>query len=260
MIKRKKQLIPAIFALLGSFALLLGTTTIRAELGAVGSHAEIQCIECHDLFASLDDNIAPRQNRDGKCVICHIHDKYEKVEGDLGFHLNENRKCADCHSFHKTESIAAGGRKFEFNFDDSNLRLVCSTCHGVPGGLDKLSDGHRMAANAAYHRDYKEQYNSSPSQSCLSCHGQQNSLENREFGGLIPPVFNEEASHPYGVIASPRMTQSIGSNRQITLFNGKIECLTCHDLTSTTPDYLKFSGSYDKLCLDCHDKHTKARP
>jgi predicted CXXCH cytochrome family protein len=39
---------------------------------------------------------------------------------------------------------------------------------------------------------------------------------------------------------------------RIRLFQGKIECVTCHDLTETADDLLvRFEAKYD-LCTGCH--------
>lgn len=234
------------------FAVLGESGFAQSRKADSGNHSQVQCAECHRLLANIDDHFSLDRIRDNKCQSCHLSKPASNPDWNLGFHNNQRTECVNCHSFHQTEIITAIDQKFEFSFNNKNLLLLCATCHSSSGRLDKLSDGHRLAADAVYHRDYRKEINLSASAACLSCHGEQNLNRTLDLMGFTPPVFNKEASHPFGIYFNPKSNNLSETDGEITLFDGKIECQTCHDLTSSTPDYLKYSGSYKDLCQVCH--------
>ncbi len=221
------------------------------------SHGEIVCDECHDLVASIDGGFKRTVVQGEKCADCHIHKSSSGIDDRLGFHGRENRDCVKCHSFHTTSVIKAGEVRFEYDFDDVNLSALCCACHDTSASPGALSYGHRLAAAAVYHRDHGDRINNSPSLACLSCHSQANLVGSIDLEGMSPPVFDERASHPYGIYVDPQRVQLSGFDRSLVLFDGKIECQTCHDLKSIMPDYLRFSGSYEDLCIPCHADHRR---
>jgi predicted CXXCH cytochrome family protein len=46
---------------------------------------------------------------------------------------------------------------------------------------------------------------------------------------------------------------------RIPLFDGNMECQSCHSLTATAKDLLRAWGSPKEMCLGCHDYKTGNR-
>ncbi len=89
------------------------------------------------------------------------------------------------------------------------------------------------------------------------CHSNRgsNHFEGTEKDNM--PRFSEMASHPYGIAFkqdSVNRELPEGELESFTplLIDGRIECQTCHLLTSQTDNYLAGSGEYGELCTACH--------
>ena len=75
------------------------------------------------------------------------------------------------------------------------------------------------------------------------------------------PRFHEHASHPYGMTlmlgretGGYRIRNRIDS--RIPLFDGVVECQSCHQIAEETDDLvIRFETKYD-LCLGCHERVT----
>jgi predicted CXXCH cytochrome family protein len=132
----------------------------------------------------------------------------------------------------------------------------CAACHAPGSDLARLSPAHRQAA-ALYHRDAALLDGTSPSQGCLNCHAAgSGSPWVREVSDRNL-TFNPHATHPLGVDVVPGSGQDERRLRavldpKLRLFDGRLECQTCHNLTAATEDLLvPFPQPYD-LCLGCH--------
>lgn len=239
-------------------------TTLLVTFGAFGfaaaasDHEQVACDRCH---GGSETVLGTPDVGDGACRACHPGATRGGAAGGA-FHAVAGRDCLDCHVFHAPQEIRAGALVFRFTHGDAAARALCRSCHAPGGELEALSDGHRAAA-AVYHADSSRLAGLTPSQSCLLCHG--------DAGGdaaalrLVDaaPRFAEHASHPYGVAArsgggggfpvKPRI------DARLELFDGRIECQTCHSLAAGTADLLVALDGTDGLCLGCHGRAGSTR-
>ena len=83
-----------------------------------------------------------------------------------------------------------------------------------------------------------------------------------ETGGRpAPGIGSRQASHPIGVFYPPRPRPSaegtflpaIALDRRVNLVEGRVGCLTCHDLFGTEEKLLVMSNRESRLCYSCHD-------
>jgi predicted CXXCH cytochrome family protein len=138
----------------------------------------------------------------------------------------------------------------------------CQSCHDRRGSLGALSPAHRVAAGL-YHEEASALSRLSPSQACLRCHDNTSgstwqTATDRQLS------FNTHASHPFGVLAIPRKDNSSNWIAQeidprLPIFDGKIECQTCHLLTAGAEDLLVPFPRKAELCLGCHQEAPEGR-
>lgn len=214
------------------------------------AHKELACAKCHTL-QSNQTSFASAKGRIELCVECHDRsDKGEAGWSDI-FHNDRKRPCSDCHSFHNPTTIKTEDKQFSLS-DQDMTAFICQTCH-IPGQeLAFVSEGHRRAATQYYHSDQGLTYDESPSETCLNCHSEHGSyLVDSESRGIS---INVSASHTFGVNMpqTPDMKSRSEIDQQIRLLDDKIECQSCHSLSSGKKDALvDYDNPYD-LCLGCH--------
>ncbi len=223
----------------------------------VTDHKDITCTTCHTVVADLEstENAAP--NFDLRCRTCHSNMARVDKETGLTFHTRNLRPCAECHSFHKPEALLAGDRLFAMNYSNQSRLTGCYACHGESENTTALSPGHRAAAKV-FHSDYKLVSGLGPSELCLVCHSEDASIPPDILPqGALVPRFSDHANHPVGVQVV--MGSGSGENRirpqidtRLRLFSGRIECQTCHSLSTTNPGHLVAFKSKADLCLGCH--------
>ena len=114
------------------------------------------------------------------------------------------------------------------------------------------------------------------SKACLSCHDGTVALDS--FGGKAPagagmisgaaklgtdlsddhPVsftYDGALATANGGLVSPASTSHVDAAKTIPLFNGKLECSSCHDAHDNThTNFLRKSNAGSALCLSCHNK------
>ena len=256
--ERKKQLAVITIYLLAVLTLLKfsgGNTGDRFS----GGHKDVNCSRCHTFVAQTSSAFNGDFITNRNCLECHEPDKNMNNLTALNFHRNPQRNCLDCHSFHKHEAIRAGEKTFLFNYENQNLRTLCLSCHSYESNLALISEGHRRAAEV-YHNDFIYLSKLSPSESCLICHSNSASANhlNKSNPNLKIPGINNHSSHPMGI----QVIKGKGNNRnrirpqldpRIVLLNDKIECQTCHSLTSQNDNFtIQFENQYD-FCLGCHE-------
>ncbi len=237
--------------------LLISAAKAGGGSGPAMTHDQTACQTCHSLRADISPFSEPRADFDWQCRKCHSDTFSDSIPNSFGFHSDQERGCLDCHSFHDPATISVAGQSFRLEFHNVLLRFQCGTCHNQKGDLAKLGDGHRQAASL-YHTDLPLLTSMSPSDRCLICHSKRSTpLPNLE-SEVAPPRFSEHASHPYGVPVRPgegcpggRLKSEI--DPQITLFDGRIECQSCHCLTTGNQDLLVTSEQTpNSFCLGCH--------
>lgn len=222
------------------------------------SHSEIECSQCHALVADLSGSVPAKPIHREQCERCHTPDAMATSGIPLDFHSDRGRGCTECHSFHDVENVSAGNERFRVSFENSFQRGQCYSCHRPLASLSNLSPGHRAAA-AIYHSDFGVIGKLSSSQSCLICHSQSAATGAGELAehARNAPRFDDHGSHPVGVQVKPgqgepgnKICTDIDS--RIQLFGGRIECQTCHCLSSRNQYLLIAFDSRNDLCRACH--------
>ena len=230
------------------------TDNIGGPTTVSDSHANIDCAVCHSLVASLDE-AATAPSPTERCQSCHGK-SYGRQSGlAAAFHQNPNRPCGDCHLYHEPGMISAAGNVFSPT--QSAGPDVCSACHDGTGRMDMLSEGHRLAAGL-YHSNYPAIAGLTSSESCLLCHGEEQSLSVEGIVQANVPRFNSHRMHPVGPIGRYAEFRSGVRVRgkldpRLQLFGNRMECQTCHQLTAFTKNCLVDFGSPEALCLACHE-------
>jgi len=112
----------------------------------------------------------------------------------------------------------------------------------------------------------------SDSQFCLSCHDGSaidtsayisSGSSIKRIAGTRPPIGHAKGvDHPFSVDYNSarnfdpylRLKRPEAIKPPVKLFNGKVECASCHDPHSCkNPLFLRISNDRSKLCLACHD-------
>lgn len=229
----------------------------RARQDTKSPHEQADCTTCHVAVASIDDESTPFIDPGTKCRNCHVRLDELKAPS-LTFHSDGNRPCLDCHIYHTPDQVTVGDRKFHARASQTSQRSLCSSCHGDGESTQSLSEGHRAAAGL-FHSDYKLLAGISPSEACLLCHSEQ--VRADEITALATgetPTFSRHGNHPTGKtvvlgrqLANSRIRKSL--DPQVRLFDGRIECQSCHSLSSAAKFRLLAGTDENTLCLKCHE-------
>ncbi len=235
----------------------LGTLlTICHSLGWAGNspsgHDTALCGSCHQSgngFAGAADRLMTRE-----CLVCHAR----PATVSSRYHDTTRGQCVECHSFHEPGMISTTVGSIDLTQAGGQDQAHCRSCHDPRGNLGALSQAHREAA-MLYHREADQLQAVSPSDACLRCHSNQSGSSWQTAGAGRILTFNTHASHPYGIKVTPG--QGNASNwiatqidERIPLFDGVMECQSCHLLAVTEKGLLiPFETKYD-LCRGCH-KH-----
>ena len=238
-------------------ALLLWISVGRAGAEQPLEHGAVACDTCHmrstDTGSTRDMELAVSD----RCVNCHGFE--QRADGlAAAFHSRGRRDCASCHSFHDPDELKVGETRFAHTFGDAAVGRHCVACHGGGKSLADLSEGH-LAAKVLYHGGREGIAGLTPSEACLLCHSRHDADVTVLAAAPEPPRFAEHTSHPYGSLVSPgRVTGGYRIRRsidpRIPLFDGAMECQSCHDIAAKNYDLLvRFDNKYD-LCLGCHQR------
>ena len=245
------------------FAIALLFTAIAASFVKVGQagetpskhHSRIDCSFCHTPVADVASDEMPVFDGSRQCGNCHQRKATDDKVG-LTFHAASSKRCTDCHSFHETEQITAAGETFRFRFDrQSSQMTLCGSCHAKGENPTMISDGHQKAS-ILYHADHGILAKLTPSQACMLCH-EQNASRNAANEGLTVPQFQQHNDHPLSVkvvagSGEPGNRIRFAIDSRLPLFDGKIECQTCHSLSSQSKGRLRDFSSFTELCKGCH--------
>lgn len=221
-------------------------------------HKDIACTNCHALRADINSRGLFGSTFRQECEKCHRAEPVNNSGVPLDFHRYRDKGCPECHSFHDVEKITAAQRDFLVSFENSFQRGQCYSCHGTSVDLSHVSASHR-AASELYHSDFRILGRLSPSESCLICHSERRAPVDESISALVAraPRFNEHAGHPVGVEVIPGKGEPgnricLQIDPRIQLFGGRMECQTCHCLSSTKPHRLVNFASKKELCEACH--------
>ena len=219
-------------------------------------HSQTDCAQCHSLIAQTDNSDPTTVNLSSRCRDCHGTLTEIDNQPATTFHKNPDRPCTDCHFFHDTEMLTVAGTIFRFDFEGNSAAFQCYACHTDGMSLGNLSPGHQLAKKL-YHTDSRLMTTLSPSETCMACHTSGSAVAAVEMNGLTPPRFSQHATHPLGVTVLPGSGNVTNQIRQqldtrLPLHDGRVECQSCHSLTSkTAKNLINFDNTYD-LCLGCH--------
>jgi predicted CXXCH cytochrome family protein len=229
------------------------TDNAGAPVQATAGHSNMDCSVCHSLVASLDETEVPSSTR--SCRSCHGALSGSEDRLAAVFHRNQNRSCGDCHLFHETGMITAVGNVFAPT--QSGGSEACAACHNETANTVALSPGHRLAAGL-YHSNNPALAGLSASQTCLVCHADEQTVQVDGLELANIPRFSKHRMHPVGrVERHDEFRNGVRSRRSIdprlSMYDDRIECSTCHQLTSVTKYRLIDLGSPRALCLGCHE-------
>ena len=221
------------------------------------AHSTAMCGDCHS------NGLAPASNTEvvtRQCSNCHALKSLAASSERANFtHGTRSGQCLACHSFHDPSQLTTANYP-KVQVPRSALNSAqCQGCHNPQGNLAQLSDAHQKAAEL-YHAQAQKLSHSSPSQTCLNCHSNlsASNWQNKTAGAVM--AFNEHASHPYGIKVVPGAGNSSNwiaweIDQRLPLFDGRMECQTCHLLTAGTDDLLiPFEAKYD-MCKGCHRQY-----
>lgn len=234
---------------------LLTLLVVPTATATAAGHDGVRCAACHQSGGFGGREVL--RTADPVCLDCH---GTGPVHRDLGMQVSTDSGCTGCHSFHDRDESATSAPVSDDAVVPAGASASqdhCITCHTEEGGLGNLSPGHRVAADL-YHRYAGSLAGTRPSEICLRCHGQGtgSGWADRVEGEVIR--LNRHASHPFGMEVRPgaggaAMPIRAVVDSRIPLFDRRMECSSCHRLTSPVQDLLvPFAEKYD-LCLGCHE-------
>lgn len=218
------------------------------------AHAGMECSQCHQAVADIGSNL-PATNPVLGCRSCHdlAVNRDNRVAHE--FHKDQSRQCNECHSFHETSVITAGGA--DFTFSKAMGTGLCAACHNEAGSLGALSEGHQVAAKI-FHSNSDLLKGADASTACLICHSENRTVQIDGMPAGSVPQFSERHMHPLGEIRVDGVIRNgtrVRASRdpRLRLFNNRIECTTCHQLTAITKYRLVEFESQQQLCAGCHE-------
>lgn len=205
----------------------------------------------------------------GNCRLCH------EIEEPLFSHPVEVRPsmpvpehlplqagrvtCTTCH----LDDLAAHGRSRQAH--DAMLRAdsgpggFCRQCHATIEGDARASHGlalgrahlQSMAPSMAFEDTVSTQRQSvETAQNCLSCH---DGTVARGLGNSHPVgVRYGRTRHIQGRRPRLNLTPPDRLDRRVRLFEGDVQCGSCHSPFSSLKKLLVMSNEGDRLCKSCH--------
>ena len=175
--------------------------------------------------------------------------------------------CLTCHDGLPDGRTGAKVKLRSFDADSGDPIQFCANCH-QSSGQRTAEAMHWMAVGRAHIMEASNESSAgsldAESRSCMECHdgvtaGEFNNTTPWNRGGGYKG--DRRRNHPVGV-PYPRK-QMAGHDaslrhqsllpKSIRLPNGRISCVSCHDLYATEPAHLVVPIRESALCLTCHD-------
>ena len=167
------------------------------------------------------------------------------------------------------------GSAHDFSQEGWSGGELCAVCHAPHGGngTNQTAPMWNHELSSASYTPYRsstltqsmEQPGSaSVSRLCLSCHDGTIALDSfggRQGGTYIPNSLSLGTDlsddHPISVRAiRPVNSEGAGSENSVKLYDGRVECPSCHDVHNNNVSddkLLRVARTKSKLCLQCHD-------
>ncbi len=257
----------------GSFLFIILCFCILYALTNTKKHDfESQCAMCHVNIPANETNVADIVFTDEittLCAKCHpmksqkSHPVKFKPNRDIPLkaHLDKNGflTCATCHDIHKENKTSNKAELSGFLWGHMSGRAFCELCHNK----ETLYAGWKHQTALPYAHSYGKllQENNgrvldSLSVECLSCHD--GTISQAPQVQVTQGIWQHQIgeSHPIG-IEYPRSEDFVAPEslpEGVQLFEGKIGCLTCHEMFSQENNKLSMNNTRSRLCLACHKK------
>lgn len=260
-------------AFFGSFFFIICSLCIILAVSSRKVHDfQGKCSMCHVNVPSQDakgQELIFVDEIDRQCSQCHtINERMShpvkikpQKEIPLAAHLDKNgaMTCTTCHDIHKEDKISDKTELSGLLWGHVRGRAFCSLCHNEEILGEKW--GHQTAI--PYAHPYGKLIETAGgslldefSAECLSCHDGTISKEPQVQvkGGLWQHGIG--MSHPIGVDypRSEDFAYPESLPKDVRLFNGKIGCLSCHEIYTKEKNMLVMDNRGSRLCLTCHKK------
>ncbi|MBI4605239.1 MAG: hypothetical protein HY721_25025 [Planctomycetes bacterium] len=216
-----------------------------------------------------------RGGADSPCVSCHA----EPLEGGhpmgvaprkttvpAGWPLDASGRlaCETCHERCGRDARPGAPLQPVGGLRTSNAGWdLCAECHGRKGRAPARGHARMFALVHVPAESAHGDGIDATSRQCLQCHdgtaGGSGDVDVRTRG--TPRIGERASSHPIGVSYPPRPKPwSDGSyvpraqlDRRILLPEGRVGCLSCHDLFGQEEKLLVMSNRESRLCYQCHE-------
>jgi predicted CXXCH cytochrome family protein len=226
-----------------------------------------QCASCHrsEETASAED---VRNDVERICAGCHSLSWYPShpiyvfpsmnVPSDFPLDAAGKMTCTTCHDPHGAgRNYLRGG-----NFETQQLKPFCQNCHDQAGG------GHAGTIGVVHQKHETPRITSDQidhiSRNCMECHNGENGPDapiSITGDGSFMWAGPGGGSHKIGrnfqeALANSGAKLSLRENvpMESSFYEGKMGCLSCHNLYSTNSYKTTIAVRNSALCLSCHDK------
>lgn len=177
--------------------------------------------------------------------------------------------CLTCHKAAPGSPDAPRPALRDFDARESDPAEFCANCHAHDGPRSTATM-HWLAAGVAHVSNIRPR--STPTggsfdgrtRQCLTCHdglSAPESLNDTPWNRGRGPIGDQQRNHPIGVSYTGRTpTGSSVALRAASLLpghvqlpDGKVSCVSCHDLYAKGKHLLTVPAERSQLCLTCHD-------
>ena len=239
-----------------------------------------ECMRCHLTDPGAEKAPVPLVAPESElCRDCHsgmdallthpveIRPRHAEVPADMPLSTEGKLTCSTCHDIHSSYRTPFGAPSHFLRRQVSGRRF-CIICHREKNA--EVATDHSGILNKAhfkprYHITDNTRAVDSVSAECLSCHdGSVARLSVIGVGSWSHAegfTNSDTGTHPIGVDYEDVYMNSPGEFRppsmldsRIKLVDGKVGCVSCHNLYSDTPMKLVMSNRQSRLCLECHIK------
>lgn len=256
-----------------TFLFIFSCLCIILAVSSFNAHNfEGKCLMCHETIPDKNtktQNLTFVDGIDKLCSRCHTIDLQKshpiKVKPDKNIplmqHLDKDGllTCTTCHDVHKEDKTANKSEPAGLLWGHIKGRAFCSLCHNKEA-LD-TAWRHQTAIPFAHSSGKLMEVSDGAlldkfSIECLSCHD--GTISKFPKVEIKQGVWRHGIgmSHPVGIDypRSDDFTYIESLPREIELFDGKVGCLSCHQIYNNAPYMLTMDNKGSRLCLSCHRK------